>query len=659
MPRHKYHRDRVYQLMGEPGPGSIAVGYVRYSSEMQDPASIVTQKRVITEFADKKGWRIIRWYEEPEQSAKYEDVDERPVFAGMLKDGEAGAFQVALCYANNRWSRNTALTFLSLSRLRKARVWWATADGLWDIDRIQQDGHGIAFTVDTQMNEAYIRQLSKRTIDGKEDRAREGYHNGNVPFGYLPPEYPKPHDGAPSTWRPPRTPASPNPITFPALVRIGELTAQGWTDRAIADELEGYMSKTARFGERLLTKDTVAAIRRLPFPREFAPGCGHGTIVTPSGDLVEGRHQAAWPYELWNRMDEVKMSQFRRPTKDAKRRPHEFSRIIVCSACRRPLRVMLPKGIPYYKDTSKVRKLNCSIPESLSVRASIVIYQFGDILRSVELPASWREAIAERCALEMKKDEDTERIKQRRTELQAEQQRLVTTFTKGYITEEFLDAQMERLRSELFALPVPMEQDAEAVTQAAISAGETLADMAGYWSEATQDERRDIVGGLLTVEGLIYDLERQVIVGLLPRASVLPVLALGLEGTGKWEQRERGLWLRDDYWPPKRDLNKRHLPPPAHPSLSPAQREEAVRLLQQPGMSIRKVAHALGTSRGTIQRLVEQEGIELQTSQKLTVEQRAEAFHLLDTGVSLRQVARRFGVNAESLRRLVRRHKSA
>jgi hypothetical protein len=87
--------------------------------------------------------------------------------------------------------------------------------------------------MDTQMNEAYIRQLSKRTIDGKEDRAREGYHNGNVPFGYLPPEYPKPHDGAPSTWRPPRTPARPNPVTFPALVRIGELTTQGWTDRAI------------------------------------------------------------------------------------------------------------------------------------------------------------------------------------------------------------------------------------------------------------------------------------------------------------------------------------------------------------------------------------------------------------------------------------------
>ena len=659
MARHKFHRDRVYQMMGEPGPGNIAVGYVRYSSEMQDPATIVTQKRVISEFAEKKGWKIVRWYEEPEQSAKYEDVDERPVFAQLLTDAEAKRFQIVLCYANNRWSRNTGLTFISLSRLRHARVWWATADGLWDIDRIQQDGHGIAFTVDTQMNEAYIRQLSKRTIDGKEDRAREGYHNGNVPFGYLDPEYPKAPDGAPSTWRPPRVPACPDPVTFPALVSIGELTAQGWTDRAIADELDGYMSITARFGERLLTKDTVAAIRRLDFPREFAPGCGHGTIVTPSGELVEGKHQAAWPYELWNRMNEVKMSQFRRPTKEAQRRPHEFSRIIVCAACRRPLRVMHPKGIPYYKDTSKVRKLDCPLPESLSVRASTVIYQFGDILRSVELPDSWREAIAQRCSQEMKKDGDIERIKQRRAELEAEQKRLVTVFTKGYLAEEDLDAQMERIRSELFSLPLPVEQDAETMTRAAISAGETLADMAGYWGEAAPEERRDMVGGLLLVEGLIYDLERQEIVGLLPRPSVLPVLALGLEKTRKWVQRDTGLWLRSEYWPPKRDLTKRHLPPPAQPSLSPAQREEAIGLLRQPGMSIRKVANILGASRGAVHRLVKQEGIELETSQKLTPEQREEAFRLLDAGMSLRQVARRFAINPESLRRLVSRHKPA
>ncbi len=247
MPRQKRHANRVYQVLGEPGPGTLVVGYARYSSEMQDPVTIVTQKRKIQEFADRKGWTIVRWYEEPERSAKYEDIEERPVFAHLLADA-GGEFQAVVCYMNNRWARNAAVAFTSLSQLRRKRVWWSTSDGLWDIDKVQQDGFDVAFAVDTQMNAAYVRQLSKRVIDGKEDRARDGYHNGQVPFGYLPPEYPKPPDGAPSTWKPPRTPVRVDPTTFPALVRIGELAAQGWLDAAIADELAGYTSTTPRFG---------------------------------------------------------------------------------------------------------------------------------------------------------------------------------------------------------------------------------------------------------------------------------------------------------------------------------------------------------------------------------------------------------------------------
>ncbi|HEX4204405.1 MAG TPA: helix-turn-helix domain-containing protein [Ktedonobacteraceae bacterium] len=286
-------------------------------------------------------------------------------------------------------------------------------------------------------------------------------------------------------------------------------------------------------------------------------------------------------------------------------------------------------------------------------------------------------------------------------ELEAEQKRLVTAFTKGYMAEDDLDTQVERIRSELFTLPIPIEEDKEAITRKAHSAGETLEDMAGYWSEANQEERRDIVGGVLMVEGLIYDLERQIIVGLIPRPSMLPALTLGLEKTGKWEQRQSGLWLCPAYWPPKLDLTRRHVPPPAHPSLSPAQREEAIRLLQEPamslrriasnlgvsketirrfaqeegielqpdpaltpeqqeeairflqepGMSLRKVATILGTSRGTLHRLTRQEAMTLQQSQKLTLEQRENAFLLLEEGVSLRETARRFGIHPESLRR--------
>src|SRR6266581_6729581 len=101
MPRQKYHRDRVYQVVGEPGPEAIVVGYVRYSSELQDPTTIATQKRRILEFAEKKGWKIVRWYEEPEQSAKCEEIEDRPVFAQLLEEVRKQRFQVVLCYMNN------------------------------------------------------------------------------------------------------------------------------------------------------------------------------------------------------------------------------------------------------------------------------------------------------------------------------------------------------------------------------------------------------------------------------------------------------------------------------------------------------------------------------------------------------------------------------
>lgn len=659
MPRQKFHRDRVYREIGEPGPGSLAVGYVRYSSELQNEASIVTQKRLIQELLDKKGWKLARWYEEPEQSAKYDSIDERPIFAQLLN--EAGTrFQVVVCAFSNRWARSMEAGYASLSRLRRARVWWATADGLWDIDRVQQDGFDVAFAVDMQMNASYVRQLSKRTIAGKEDRARDGYHNGSVPFGYLPPLYPKAPDNAPSTWRPPRTQVRPDPVNFPALVKIGELAAQGWSDRAIADELEGYLSRTSRFGERLLTKDTVAAIRRSWFPREFAPGSGHGTIDTPQGELVQGKHQAAWSYELWQKMVEVKAAQYRRPTKDVQKRPHEFSRIIVCAACRRPLRVTFgnvnKNFLPYYRDTSNERKLPCSVAEAgyYSVRSSLVVIQFGEILRSFELPMTWREAIVERCeAKDSGQSDENERIKRRRTELEIEQKRLITTFTKGYITEQTLDEEMERLRSELFSLPLPVMQDTEKITRVALSAGETLERVADYWSEATPEERRDIVWSLLMKEGLIYDLERHVIVGLKPRIGVLPALLLGLEATKMWEQREGTLWLREDYWPPK--LNKEGPRLPSQPpSLMPAQQEQAIMLIRQ-GMSLRKVADLLGTSYESIHRLAQKEDIDLRPSvQRLNGGQKQEALALLRSGIAVRKVAEQFDVNHESLRRFAK-----
>lgn len=156
----------------------------------------------------------------------------------------------------------------------------------------------------------------------------------------------------------------------------------------------------------------------------------------------------------------------------------------------------------------------------------------------------------------------------RRAELEEEQQRVVTVFIKGVITEEELDATMEDIRAELATLPLPGTRSGDDIAQAALPAGETLGNLADYGSEATAQERPDLVWSLLPIGGLVYDLERQGIIGLLPRESVLPVLSLGLEATGYWEQRDGGLWLRQEYWSEKRTRSTPHMLPPQAASLN-------------------------------------------------------------------------------------------
>lgn len=68
------------------------------------------------------------------------------------------------------------------------------------------------------------------------------------------------------------------------------------------------------------------------------------------------------------------------------------------------------------------------------------------------------------------------------------------------------------------------------------------------------------------------------------------------------------------------------------------------------------MASHYGVSRGSIHRLAKKEGIELQpTLPKLTGEKEQEALALLKQGFSLRQVAKRLGVNHETLRKFVKR----
>jgi hypothetical protein len=113
-------------------------------------------------------------------------------------------------------------------------------------------------------------------------------------------------------------------------------------------------------------------------------------------------------------------------------------------------------GTLYYQDTSLASKQICAAGGHLSVKSSTVIEQFEEILSSVTLPLAWRQVIAQQCSGEDEKEYLRERALTWQAHLEAEQKRLVSTFIKGDITEEDLDTQMERIRSEVCELAVPV-----------------------------------------------------------------------------------------------------------------------------------------------------------------------------------------------------------
>lgn len=82
--------------------------YARYSSDQQNPSSVADQLLVCREWAEREGWQIVGSYDDPAISGA--SVVLRPGVQALLKDAEAGRFDVVLAEALDRVSRDQADT---------------------------------------------------------------------------------------------------------------------------------------------------------------------------------------------------------------------------------------------------------------------------------------------------------------------------------------------------------------------------------------------------------------------------------------------------------------------------------------------------------------------------------------------------------------------
>ena len=72
-------------------------------------------------------------------SLNFKSTEQRPVYLRLFSDARS-QFKVVLCSANRYWSRNVGRAYKSLNHLCQLGVWWATADGQWDINSVWQEG---------------------------------------------------------------------------------------------------------------------------------------------------------------------------------------------------------------------------------------------------------------------------------------------------------------------------------------------------------------------------------------------------------------------------------------------------------------------------------------------------------------------------------------
>lgn len=160
----------------------VVAGYVRISSLMQqDNFSIDAQKREIQRACAQRGMPDPIFYEDDGRSAHTDQIAKRPAFRQLLDDVESGLVQAVVVHSFDRWARNVMITLQTLRALGNNRVAFLSLSE--SIDYTTPEGV-LNLTIVAAFAQYFSEMLSKHTSKGKRERAAQGLHNGDTPFGY-------------------------------------------------------------------------------------------------------------------------------------------------------------------------------------------------------------------------------------------------------------------------------------------------------------------------------------------------------------------------------------------------------------------------------------------------------------------------------------------
>lgn len=158
-----------------------AVIYARFSSDDQRAESITAQVRACRAYAEHSGLTVGEIYSDEAVSGKGSATAKRKNYQRMLRDAEAGRFDVVLIHKYDRVARSLPEHVSLVARLDKAHVELVAVAQDFGVSNEGKLMRSLMWA----MSEYYIDNLADEARKGHRETALKALHNGGVPpFGY-------------------------------------------------------------------------------------------------------------------------------------------------------------------------------------------------------------------------------------------------------------------------------------------------------------------------------------------------------------------------------------------------------------------------------------------------------------------------------------------
>lgn len=468
--------------------------YTRVSSEEQlDGYSLEAQSQMCHQFAQMKGWTVVRIYEERGRSGK---TIFRPEFQQMLLDAQAGQFDILVVHKLDRFSRSLIDIFTKLNELQSFGVSFVSSSEQFDFT---SPFGKVILAILAAFAQWYVENLANETKKGKKQRAMSGDWNGTLSTGYTTPKrlqaelitlgesfkhqeiteehyevqakliedalehYSEKHDTA----------AIPSPILGKAIQIAFQTYADGLhSDNDIAWLLNDQHYRTSgQFGRNLFSKDTVRDLLQSRF---------YIGETSYKGEWIQGAHEPLISKELWDRCQMVRLRRAEKINRGAYNSSEDYplASLLVCLDCGTRYHGWTLRGERRYRDPFRQFGRHCNnVPKSIP--AIDLEKQVEDILFDLKIPTNWKD-LAKTVLTEEPKNHDEERSR-----LTARLERLKRLYLAGDFSDKEYDTKKKEIQEQLLMLPVSHTISTMEITIEHLSQTQQL------WYAATPDERKE------------------------------------------------------------------------------------------------------------------------------------------------------------------------